>query len=36
VIIAVGHALAALYHHYMLKDRVLIRMLPGDGERRSP
>ena len=34
VIIAFGHALAALYHHYVLKDRVLMRMLPGDGERR--
>jgi cytochrome b561 len=29
VIIALGHALAALYHHYVLKDRVLRRMLPG-------
>jgi cytochrome b561 len=28
VIIAVVHALAALYHHYVLKDRVLVRMLP--------
>jgi cytochrome b561 len=28
VIIAFGHALAALYHHYVLKDRVLERMLP--------
>jgi cytochrome b561 len=28
VIIAFGHALAALYHHYSLKDRVLGRMLP--------
>ena len=28
VIVALGHALAALYHHYMLKDRVLERMLP--------
>ena len=28
VIIAFGHALAALYHHYFLKDRVLGRMLP--------
>jgi len=34
IIIAFGHALAALYHHYVLKDRVLMRMLPGDGERR--
>jgi cytochrome b561 len=28
VIIAFGHALAALYHHYRLRDRVLGRMLP--------
>jgi cytochrome b561 len=28
VIIAFGHALAALYHHYRLHDRVLGRMLP--------
>jgi len=28
VIIAAGHALAALYHHYRLHDRVLGRMLP--------
>lgn len=28
IILAVGHALAALYHHYILKDRVLLRMLP--------
>jgi cytochrome b561 len=28
VIIAVLHAAAALYHHYVLKDRVLLRMLP--------
>jgi cytochrome b561 len=28
VIIAAGHAAAALYHHYALKDRVLGRMLP--------
>ena len=28
VIIAFGHAMAALYHHYVLKDRVLGRMLP--------
>ena len=32
IIIAFGHALAALYHHYVLKDRVLMRMLPGDRE----
>lgn len=28
IILALGHALAALYHHYSLKDRVLGRMLP--------
>ena len=28
IIIALLHALAALYHHYVLKDRVLVRMLP--------
>jgi cytochrome b561 len=28
VVIAFAHALAALYHHYVLKDRVLNRMLP--------
>ncbi|MFL6736841.1 MAG: cytochrome b [Sphingomonas sp.] len=28
VIIAAAHAFAALYHHYVLKDRVLARMLP--------
>jgi cytochrome b561 len=27
IILAAGHALAALYHHYVLKDRVLLRML---------
>jgi cytochrome b561 len=34
VIIAFAHALSALYHHYVLKDRVLMRILPGGGERR--
>ena len=34
IIIAALHAAAALYHHYVLKDRVLMRMLPGDRERR--
>jgi cytochrome b561 len=29
VILAACHSLAALYHHYVLKDRVLKRMLPG-------
>ena len=28
IIIAFGHALAAIYHHYRLRDRVLGRMLP--------
>lgn len=28
ILLAVGHALAALYHHYVLRDRVLGRMLP--------
>jgi cytochrome b561 len=28
IVIALVHALAALYHHYVLKDRVLVRMLP--------
>ena len=28
IILALLHALAALYHHYVLKDRVLRRMLP--------
>ncbi len=28
IILATGHALAALYHHYFLHDRVLGRMLP--------
>lgn len=28
IIFALGHALAALYHYYFLKDRVLGRMLP--------
>ena len=28
IILALGHALAALYHYYVLRDRVLGRMLP--------
>jgi cytochrome b561 len=28
IVIATGHAIAALYHHFGLKDRVLERMLP--------
>ncbi|MEO7276564.1 MAG: cytochrome b [Sphingomicrobium sp.] len=33
IVLATGHALAALYHHYGLKDRVLIRMLPSGASR---
>jgi len=33
IILAGLHAAAALYHHYVLKDRVLERMLPGHSER---
>ena len=36
IILAAGHAFAALYHHYALKDRVLIRMMPrGASHRRA-
>ncbi len=28
VVTAAGHGAAALYHHYILKDNVLRRMLP--------
>jgi cytochrome b561 len=28
VIVAAGHAAAALYHHFVLRDSVLVRMLP--------
>ena len=28
IVLAIGHSLAALYHHYALSDRVLGRMLP--------
>ncbi len=30
IVLAAGHAAAALYHHYVLHDRVLKRMLPGN------
>jgi cytochrome b561 len=33
IILAAGHAAAALYHHYVLRDRVLSRMLPQVRER---
>jgi cytochrome b561 len=29
IIVAAGHAAAGIYHHFVLKDRVLRRMLPG-------
>ncbi|MGG5818895.1 cytochrome b [Falsiroseomonas sp. HW251] len=35
VIAATGHALAALYHHLVLRDDVLWRMLPGRQARRE-
>lgn len=28
IILAAGHAAASLYHHFVLRDRVLVRMLP--------
>ncbi len=34
VVVALMHALAALYHHYALKDRVLVRMLPSWWQRQ--
>jgi len=34
IILAVLHAAAALYHHYVLRDRVLLRMAPWAGRRR--
>jgi len=33
IVLALLHASAALYHHYVLKDRVLKRMLPGGARR---
>jgi cytochrome b561 len=33
IVLALLHALAALYHHYVLKDGVLRRMLPRRKER---
>jgi cytochrome b561 len=36
VILACGHAAAALYHHYALHDRVLARMLPWVRPRAKP
>lgn len=28
ILLAAGHAFAAIYHHHVLRDRVLARMLP--------
>ncbi|TFW05645.1 cytochrome b [Oxalobacteraceae bacterium OM1] len=36
VILAAGHAAAALYHHYVLRDGVLGRMLPSIRKRGLP
>ena len=33
IVLATGHAAAALYHHYVLRDQVLSRMLPPVRER---
>jgi cytochrome b561 len=35
IILAGAHAAAALFHHYVLKDRVLRRMLPGARRKLS-
>src|SRR3954452_13922308 len=35
VILAAFHALAALFHHFWLRDDVLLRMLPGHRARRA-
>lgn len=35
VILALGHAAAALFHHFVLRDQVLMRMLP-KGRKRAP
>ena len=31
IILATGHAMAALFHHYVLRDGLLSRMAPGQG-----
>jgi cytochrome b561 len=33
VVLAIGHAAAALRHHFLLRDQVLVRMLPRFGAR---
>lgn len=35
IILAAGHAAAALFHHFVLRDDVLWRMLPGRRARRA-
>lgn len=35
IVIAAGHAAAALYHHLVVKDRVLVRMAPIFARRRA-
>lgn len=35
IAVATAHAAAALYHHYVLHDRVLERMLRGRGDERA-
>jgi cytochrome b561 len=35
IILAVGHASAALFHHYVLRDNLLWRMLPGQHAERQ-
>ena len=35
IILATGHALAALYHHFIVRDQVLARMLPQRRLRRG-
>jgi cytochrome b561 len=35
VILATGHALAGLFHHYVVKDDVLVKMLPWVRVRRG-
>jgi cytochrome b561 len=35
IVLALLHALAALYHHYVLRDRVLTRMLPSAANERA-
>ncbi|MBV9567337.1 MAG: cytochrome b [Hyphomicrobiales bacterium] len=37
LILAIGHALLAFFHHYVLRDRIMLRMLPAWGRaKRTP